>query len=85
MRTLFARIQTDPRHDAVSVLQTGEVDGRVFPRWSMAQVAEDSAEPDTYLIAHQDGISPATSRGTSAEQEKVLDFMRDSVRGADVH
>lgn len=44
------------------------------------QVAEDG-EPDIPLIAHVDGISPAASRGTTPEQERLLDDMRAAARG----
>jgi hypothetical protein len=81
VRALFARIESDPRHDQVSLLETGTVEGRAFPRWSMARVSEDGSAPDTYLIAHETGISPASSRGTTARQEAVLSVMRQSVRG----
>ena len=36
------------------------------------------------LIAHRDGISPAASRGTTPDQETVLDVMRQAVR-SDTH
>ena len=64
VRELFAHIRTDPRHDTVSVLEETQVGGRVFARWAMARVSEDG-EPDIPLIAHVDGISPASSRGTT--------------------
>jgi Sensors of blue-light using FAD len=81
VRSLFARIERDPRHDLVSLLETGTVDERAFPRWSMARVSQDGSAPDTYLIAHETGISPASSRGTTARQETVLSVMRHAVRG----
>ena len=50
----------------------------MFPRWAMARVSADG-EPAIWLIAHQDGISPAAGRGTTPEQEQVqvLDVMRE--------
>lgn len=80
VRTLFAHIEKDPRHDSVAILEADLVAGRVFSRWAMAKVAEDG-EPDIPLIAHQDGISPASSRGTTPDQESLLDVMRDAARG----
>jgi len=70
-----------PRHDSVSLLEARSVDERAFPRWSMARVSEDGSAPDTYLIAHQTGISPASGRGTTGPQEGVLSVMRQAVRG----
>jgi hypothetical protein len=78
VRTLFARIEKDGRHDNVSVIAAGPA-GRVFGRWSMARVSAEG-EPDIPLIAHRDGISPAASRGTTPDQEAVLDVMRQATR-----
>ncbi len=75
VRSLYAHIETDPRHDSVSLLETGMVSERVFARWSMAKVAE-GGEPDIPLIANTTGISSAASRGTTPAQESVLDIMR---------
>lgn len=80
MRALYDRIEADPRHDSVSLLETGMVDDRVFSRWAMAKVATDG-EPDIPLIAHQDVISPAAGRGTTPEQDSVLATMRAAARG----
>ena len=82
VRELFARIERDPRHDSVELLDTWTEVERVFPRWSMAQVSADGTDPDTYLIAHADGIAPAASRGSSPAQEAVLATMRVAARGA---
>jgi hypothetical protein len=78
VRTLFARIQQDGRHDNVSVIAAGPA-GRVFGRWSMARVSAEG-EPDIPLIAHRDGVSPAASRGTTPDQEAVLDVLRKATR-----
>lgn len=79
VRALFDRIAGDSRHDSVSLLETGEVESRVFSRWAMAKVAEDG-EPDIPLIAHTDGISPAAGRRTTPEQDGLLDVMRAAAR-----
>lgn len=81
VRALFARIETDPRHDSVTVLDARNVDQRVFARWSMARVSE-GGEPDIALIAHQDGIHRAASRGSTPEQEQVLAVMREATRAS---
>ncbi len=83
VRALFASIEKDRRHEHISVIETGRVGQRVFSRWAMARVSADG-EPDIPLIAHTDGISPAASRGTTPEQESVLDVMRQAARG-DTH
>ncbi|MGY1618649.1 BLUF domain-containing protein [Geodermatophilus sp. SYSU D00691] len=82
VRALYARIERDVRHERVSLLQTEPVERRVFGRWAMARVSDEADEPDIPLIAHTDGISRAAGRPTTAEQDQVLDVMRDAVRSA---
>jgi hypothetical protein len=82
VRALFERIAVDPRHENVAVLEARTVPTRAFPRWSMASVAEEYGAEDTYLIAHEDGISPASSRGTTPAMEAVLRGMRQAAREA---
>ena len=82
VRTLFARIEKDPRHDAVTIIKAGTTDERVFPRWAMARVDDASARTETYLIAHENGIAPASDRGTTPAQRTVLGAMRDAMYGA---
>lgn len=79
VRALFDHIEKDPRHDAVSLLESESVDATAFSRWAMAEVAADG-EPDIPLIAHTDGISPAAGRPTTPEQERLLDVMRRAAR-----
>ena len=81
VRALFSHIERDARHDSVAVLETGQVPARVFARWAMAKVAEHG-EPDIPLIAHTDGIAPAAGRGTTREQDHVLDVMRSAALAA---
>jgi hypothetical protein len=81
VRQLYARICQDGRHGQVELLDTQHAQERVFGRWAMAKVAADG-EPDIPLLANVDkgGISPAQPRPTTAEQDDVLDFMRQSLR-----
>jgi len=81
VRALFGHIETDPRHDQVSLLDAREVGERVFGRWSMARVA-DNGETDIPLIAHVDGIAEASGRKTSPEQQELLDAMRKAAKDA---
>jgi len=79
VRKLYARISHDPRHESVTLVETGPVHEPVFARWAMAEVSAEG-EPDIPLIAHQDGISPASSRGTTPDQEEILNVMRGVAR-----
>jgi hypothetical protein len=81
VRALYDTIAADPRHDSVTLLDTGAVGDRVFARWSMAKVAEDG-EPDIPLIAHEDGIAPAAGRGTTPAQHHLLGIMRAATGAA---
>jgi len=76
---LFADIEIDPRHEDVSVIESGPAGPRVFARWAMARVSADG-QPDIPLIAHEDGISPAAGRGTTPDQEAILAIMRQAIR-----
>ena len=76
---LFADIEIDPRHEDVSVIESGRAGPRVFARWAMARVSADG-QPDIPLIAHEDGISPAAGRGTTPDQEAILAIMRQAIR-----
>lgn len=83
IRTLFATITRDGRHERVSILAEETVPARLFSKWAMARVSADGG-PDIPLIAHADGISPAADRGTTPEQDAVLEVMREATRG-DAH
>lgn len=76
VRTLYADIERDPRHDRVSLLKSGPVDRRMFGRWSMARVAED-AGPEITLVLNHEGIAEAGARGTLGSMADVLLYMRD--------
>jgi hypothetical protein len=77
VRSLFATIETDPRHEDVELLSTEPAAPRVFARWSMAQaVMPDSDLP---LIAQISEVAPGGSRPMTAGMTRLLDRMRDSV------
>ncbi len=80
VRALYTTIEGDPRHDSVTLVDTQTVEDRVFARWAMTEVAAEG-EPDIPLIAHRDGISSAAGRGTTQDQEAILDVMRQASRG----
>ena len=85
MQGLFETISHDERHTDVRVVESGDVPGRVFARWSMARASEDEDEPDVNLIARTDGIADASSRGDeTAEQNALLRTMRDAAGQASV-
>ena len=81
VRTVFGRIQDDPRNDAVELLSAESVEERVFGRWSMAKVSVEG-DPDIPLIAVVGEISSATGRGTTAQQDRLLEVMREAASHA---
>jgi Sensors of blue-light using FAD len=83
VRGLFDTISRDSRHESVTLLKAEPVEGRVFGRWAMAEVAEDGG-PDIRLVsnAQKKTIVAAGPDGTiTPEQESVLGFMRESLAG----
>ncbi len=79
VRTLFARIATDERHDSIEVREEGAASERIFSRWAMAQVAEHG-ESDVPLIATTTVVAEAAGRHSTPEQDRVLTLMRDATR-----
>jgi len=85
VRDLYGRIERDPRHERITVLQEGEVDGRVFGRWAMAKVAEDGG-PDIRLLsnaARGQIVAAGPDPHVSPEQEHIIGFMRESLVDAE--
>ena len=80
VQALFARIEKDPRHESVEVLESGPVGDRAFSRWAMAQVAEHG-HPDIRLLASGGSVVAAADQPTTPAQEQVLDVMRNATRG----
>jgi predicted sulfurtransferase len=81
VRELFGRIERDPRHARVHVLEEGPADGRVFGRWAMAKVASEDG-PDIRMVSNAArGKIVAAGRDThvTPEQERIVGFMRESL------
>ncbi|MGY1608958.1 MULTISPECIES: BLUF domain-containing protein [unclassified Geodermatophilus] len=81
VRSLYATIARDRRHEFVTLLHGQRVPNRRFARWAMARVSDDG-DRDIPLIAHTDGIARAAGHPTTPEQEEVLGVVRDAVRAA---
>lgn len=80
VRSLYAKIAADPRHDSIELREQGMAPARVFPRWSMAMVGEHG-EHDIPLMATPTGTAAGAARTSTPEQELVLSRMRDTTRG----
>ena len=79
VRSLYAVIENDARHEDVTLVEAGPVLGRVFSRWAMAKVSVDG-EPDIPLLSNKNGITVAADRRTTPDQDALLQTMRDAAR-----
>ncbi len=72
---VFERIQQDPRHGEVTVLESGTAQERSFPEWSMAHVRLPSESEATGVAAtlNQALVNP------DGAGEEVLDLLRSLV------
>jgi hypothetical protein len=80
VRTLFARISADPRHNGIEVIDEGRAVARVFERWAMAYVGEHG-EPDTPMIPVENGLAPGAAWRPRPEQQDRLELLRQATRG----
>jgi hypothetical protein len=80
VEALYARIASDPRHDGLTLDQTGPVGGPLFSKWAMAVVAEHH-KPDMPMVATAGGLAQGALWRLNAEQEVVLTRLRDLTRG----
>lgn len=80
VETLFARIRTDPRHEAVRLDLAEAAPKPLFEKWAMAVVAEHH-QPDAPLVATTGGLAQGAPWKVSLEQEAVLTRLRDLTRG----
>ena len=76
---IFERIQCDPRHNEVTVLESGSAGERIFPEWAMAHVRPPSAlqSDDIASTLDQALLNPA------AAGREVLDLLRNLVAQED--
>ena len=80
VRALYDRIEKDPRHDEVTVLEADGVTGPVFSRWAMAKVAGSSDSDIPLLADRRRGVVPAAGHPTTSAQDEVLERMRAATR-----
>jgi hypothetical protein len=81
VRNLYADISRDARHERVTVLEEGHVDGRTFGRWAMAKVADEGG-PDIRLLSNATRgkiVTAGADHHVTPEQERLLALMRGSV------
>ena len=81
VQKLYEHIRGDARHDEVTVIESTEVDGRVFSRWAMAEVSK-LGRADIPLHASAGKIHSGAQQPVTREQNAVLRTMRNTI-GAD--
>ncbi len=77
VQSLYRTIERDSRHHEVELMDSGPVTGRAFEHWSMAKVATEG-DADIPLIATIGEAAPVTAWSTTAEQDRILDEMRQA-------
>ena len=80
VRTLYATIHADHRHDHVALLDAGVVAERVFGGWSMARVGNDDGADISVEMDRE--ASEAAPRPVGTAQNTMLDAMREHARAA---
>lgn len=79
VRGLYDKIAADSRHEAVTLLEAQQVDGRTFARWSMARIAEsDQPSGIPTLTNKHDDVDPSAE---TRESDPVVTAMRGYARG----
>jgi len=79
INSLFKKIQVDPRHNNIKVVESKMVAARVFTHWAMTLVVEHGEE-DIPLMASTGGLSEAAPWRVTPGQETVLTKLRDLTR-----
>ena len=69
---VFERIQCDPRHGEVTILQAGPIERRVFPDWSMGFAGTDASDDDLTGNA----LARALAMGDDGAGEDVVAALR---------
>lgn len=78
---VFERIQRDPRHHDVAVLNMEATENRYFPGWTMAYAGEDETKGDRHPLAHF-SLQTAFAARTEAAGHEILDLLRKVVVSA---
>lgn len=80
VRTLYATIHADHRHDHVALLDADVAPERVFGAWSMARVGNDHGADIPVEMDRE--VAAAAPRPVETVQNTMLDAMREYARDA---
>ena len=76
VRGLYSKIADDARHEAVTLLEAQDVEGRNFPKWSMARISDMDQPNGIPMLSNnvdEIGQSPDYER---RESDPVITAMR---------
>jgi hypothetical protein len=71
---VFETIQCDPRHSEVTVVQSGPVEGRQFPDWSMAFAGNNADRLPVAAAAFNAAFTNSVGAG-----EQMLTILRELI------
>ena len=81
VRGLYEKIATDPRHEAVTLLEAQPVESRAFARWSMARISDNDQPSGMPILTNRhEGDAPEPGPETR-ETDPVIGAMRGYARG----
>jgi Sensors of blue-light using FAD len=81
VRGLYEKIATDPRHEAVTLLEAQPVESRSFARWSMARISDNDQPSGMPILTNgHEGDAPEPGHETR-EADPVISKMRGYARG----
>lgn len=81
VRRLYEKIATDPRHEALTLLEAQSVESRAFARWSMARISDNDQPSGMPILTNRhEGEAPEPGHDTR-EADPVISAMRGYARG----
>jgi hypothetical protein len=81
VRDLYEKIATDPRHEAVTLLEAQPAESRAFARWSMARISDNDQPSGMPILTNEpEGDAPEPGHETR-EADPVIGAMRGYARG----
>lgn len=80
VRGLYEKIATDPRHEAVTLLEAQAVESRAFSRWSMARISDNDQPSGMPILTNRNDDAPEPGIDTR-EADPVVGAMRGYARG----
>lgn len=81
VRGLYEKIAQDPRHEAVTLLESQLVESRAFARWSMARISDNDQPSGMPILTNRAGNDAPEPGVDTREADPVVSAMRGYARG----